>query len=373
MDTLEYFLFPHTVLSEADCGHLALLVPHLHLLQVARQLDLPEWEQQFFSARHTISDEQGHQVRALLQEYKSFADSVGNGAVLASLRHLSDEKNRPESRFRIQSTIKGQGKQRQLHTSEEVTLEAALFLEMARDLDQQGMELEGDVVRARNLEREFRNILGIAGEDDLEEPLEIGDVPLAPEKSYMTFMLGKRMAFWLRLFSAARSENFPVLVTVAPEVVEELLDPLMSVADAVIKPASEIVRIPLASIPSLKRLNNEQLRVLVDELKAAGILQAYGQSLENVLRNPKESFSIEELGQHAAQLRSRLADHCRGDEYIEREQIDLSLTLIENLTIEDLWKKLDKDGAQSLKSGKAMQHRVVVLLAQRNPAIEATE
>lgn len=366
MNKFEYFLFPHTVLSETDYRHLALLIPHLHLLQISRQLHLPEWGHQFFSARHTLSEEQGHQVRALLKQYKSFADLVGDGAVLASLSHFSDEMNWRESRFRIQSAIKGQGEQQHFHESEVATLEAALFLEMARDLDQQGMELESDVARAKNTEREFGNILGITSEDDLEEPFEIGDSSLAPERNYMNFMLRKRMAFWLRLFSAERTENLPVLVTAVPEVVEELLDPLMSVAGSVIEPSSRVVRIPLASIPSLNHLDREQLQLLIDDLTASGILQVYGQSLEKVLRNPEELTSIEELNQIAAQLKTRLTDYCEGDEDSKHEQIDLSLTLIENLTIKDVWKRLDKDCSQASKSGKAMQHPLFVLLCENN-------
>jgi len=373
MSTLEYFLFPHTVLSEDDFRHMSVLIPHLHLLQAARAPDVPGWADPFFSAMPTISDEQDNQVRALLKEYKNFASLVGNGAMLASVTHLTEETNRRESRFRIQSTIKGRGEQGQLQPTEVAILEAALFLEMARDLDQQGIELETDVARARSLEKEFRDILGIAGEDDLEEPLEIGDAALAPETSYLTFMLKKRMAFWLRLFSAEASGKSPILVTIAPEVVDEIVDPLMSVANLVNKPATGMSRMSLASIPSLSWLDGEQFQELMEELKGSDIMQAYQKSLENVLRDPKGSSAMEELKQAAAHLRSRLAVHSEENEDSGHEQASLSLTLIESLTLEDLWKGLDKEGFQALGGGKGSRQPLLILSCTTSSVGEATE
>lgn len=361
MNTFEYFLFPHTVLAERDYRHLALLIPHLHVLQLSRQLLVPEWGSEFFSAKKTISEEQGNQVRILLKQYKSFADLVGNGTVLASLSYSSGETNWRESRFRIQSAIKGRSEQQDLSETEVATLEAALFLEMARDLDQQGMELENDVARARSLESEFRKIVGITSEDEWEEPLEIGDSPLAPEKGYLNFMLEKRMAFWLRLFSSERAQKFPVLVTVVPEVVEEIIDRLMSVAGSIVESSSEPVRIPLISIPSLNHLSNEQFLALIDNLKVAGTQQVYWQSLENVLQNPKDSTFVEEFNQSASQLQTQLADYCMGEEILKQGTADLTLTLIPNLSMKDLWRKLDKDGGKASKPGRAIQHPISII------------
>lgn len=350
MKTFEYFLFPYTVLPESDYRHLAILLPHLHILQIAREPKIPDWEEGFFTAAPTISDEQRERVRALLQEYQNFADLIGEGTMLASMSRFNKQAAWRDSRFHIQSAIKGKSEDKDFEDSQLSLLEAASFLEVAHNLDLQGMELEQGIVNAENLEREFRNILGIAAEEDLGEFEKIRDVPLISETTYMSFMLPKRIAYWLRLFSCNTSAGAPILVTVIPEVAEEVCDPMMSIERSMESPPPGIISITLASIPSLETLSGHQFQKVVDELRQSGVLENYRKALEVVLEDPKNSSSLEQLSGHCESLRSSLGA-CDAASKSNLPRIELCLTLIENQTIQDLWIRFDKDGAGRTESG----------------------
>ena len=365
MNALQYFLFPHTVLPESDYRLLSILFPQLHILQIARQPQIPEWGQSFFSATPTISEEQRERVRILLKEYQNFADLVGEGVVLASMSRFDNKAAWRESRFHIQSAIKGKDEGKGFEDSQLALLEAAAFMEMAHNLDLQGLELEEGMTKVENLEREFRNILGIANEEDLEEFESIGDAPLISEKTYMSFMLPKRIAFWLRLFSCSTIDGIPVLVTVFPEVVEEIFDPLVSIEKPIEDYPQGFAAITLASIPSLEHLEADRFQIVVEELKQSGILDNYWRALEAFLANPKNSSSIEELSGNCDLLRSRLEAHDKGSGG-SYPQTELSLALIENQTIQDLWNRFDKDGAGKAKGiDKSMQGKAVVLFLRK--------
>lgn len=365
MNAFDYFLFPHTTLPEKNFRHFAALIPHLYLLQVADPPRIPEWGQEIFSTLPVISEEQVHQVKALLKEYKNFADLIRDGAVLSSLSHHTDEVKWHESRFRLQSMLKGQSVEQQLDEKQVATLEAALFLEMARDLDRQGMELETDLARAKNLDREFRDILGITGEEDLEEePLEMGDLPFVAEKSFTTFMLTRRLAFWLRLFASIEAENIPVLVAVVPEVVDELFDPLMNLDGSISGTSAKVARIPLASIPALNNLEVDPFQSIMGTLMDSGIPQAFHKSIQRVLENPADAASIKELKLVSASLQERLAGYCEKKADSEPHTVQLSLMSTETLTIGSLWRKLDKIGSQLSASENALQYPVRVLLCE---------
>ncbi len=110
--------------------------------------------------------------------------------------------------------------------SEKALLEAAIFLEMARDLEEKEIELEAGFNQISSLEGAFREVLGISDEEELADAIETLSPPLRSEKAYLSFMLPKRIESWLRLFSNNLPEACPTLVTTSEQVLEELFEPV---------------------------------------------------------------------------------------------------------------------------------------------------
>ncbi|MCK8600691.1 hypothetical protein [Desulfoferrobacter suflitae] len=362
MTEFKYFLFPHTVLPEAEYRHLAVLLPNLHVLQVARQPQTPAWGQHFFSITPTIPQEQQKKVRTLLRAYQNFADLVGEGTVLASISHMNRGDNAwHESRFHLQSTIKGISDNDDPQDSESTLVEAAVFMEMAHNLDLQGLELEEGISKAESLEKEFRNILGITSEEDWEEFENIGDIPLVSAKTYLNFMLPKRIACWLRLFGSSPATGSPVLVTTAKEVAEELSDPFAGISEHIAEPAVNLLQLPLASAPSLSHLEIDRFSALLAELESSDLRTSYAQALEKALETPGDPTRLTELGEAASKLHDGLASCCTHCGTVQNQGRTLSLFSLDGITLEDLWKKFDKNAAILLPTGSILKNPCLLL------------
>ena len=223
--SLRYFLFPQTVLSERDFCLFSYLVPELHMLQILRPPAIPEWGTRQFSDWSAITD-QGMigAVRDSLRSYQDFAAIHGEETGLASISHEHIAGAYSESRLQIQTDLRKK-ETPAAELSRAMLTEASVFLEMARDLDEREIELETGIAQVDRLESEFREILGISSEEDLKDVVETVTPPLFPETS-LSYLLGKRMACWLRLVHSRTLDGQPVLVTNSEEVVEEAVESL---------------------------------------------------------------------------------------------------------------------------------------------------
>jgi hypothetical protein len=340
---LRCFLFPHMALSERDYRHLYLLVPHLTILQVLRPPALPEWGQEHFSVWSTIrAHEHAKQIELFLKGYRDFADLHREHSVLASLSQDMIEKNFRESRFQIQGEVRGK------HTlepglREALLVEAAVFLEVARDLDEKHMELEVDFSRAERLDEDFREILGIADDKDVDEALETLSSPLVSDKENLSFMLPRRIAFWLRLFCNNPPEDLPVMVATSPEVIDELVDPLKTEHDRLGTPmmADQFV---LASLPALDHLDAAAFLRLHHELRTSPVLISYWSRLEDVLRNPADATAREMLMTAAKDLEQHVEAFCKHEPHSCGRRVQLIINCTGHCTRSDFWRCIDKRG-----------------------------
>ena len=192
-ETLTYFLFPHMTLSASDFRNLCIFLPRLNVLEIARQASIPEWAQERISRWPVLSGEElSSRIVSCLEAYRAFAQVHGGpGGVLGFLNQALDEIDEP--RYRIQEELRGKSRTENrgrtspspapsiqaLVLSPEL-FKAALFLEIARELDEKELEIESGYSRLNSMEQEFQEILGI--EDEESERSETGLTPaLAPD------------------------------------------------------------------------------------------------------------------------------------------------------------------------------------------------
>jgi len=368
MSETNYLLFPHTVLPQMELRHLAILLPRLTMLQICRRPAMPEWAHGIVQTRPVITEEQANQTQLLLREYRNFATLVGDGSVLASMGRRSAEDIWRESRFRIQSHLKGKDRDKAIDVKLLAALEASVFMEMAGELDLQGMELRQGIAEAENLEKEFLDIVGISGEEaDKEDALEVAQWRLSSADNYINFLLEKRLGFWLRLYVCAPPEEMPVLVTVTPEVLAEIVDPLVNIGDFASDPASVIFRTTLAPPSMLSTLNDKEFAKTLADLRGTDALRAYWESMERVVGNPDDSDAIEALEKCSAQLHDLFAEYDVGKDSAGQDPSRLSIIACPGLTIGNLWKRFDKSGSGMMPSSGILNKPVMVVLYETGP------
>jgi hypothetical protein len=309
-NAMQYMLFPYTILSEMEYRHLSILLPRLSMLQVTRPPAIPNWLQAMVAGWPVIMDQaQIEAIKLCLKGYQQFATVHGENSVLSSLSLDQIARDFAESRFRIQTQLKRDNPD-DSGVSENALLEAAIFLEMARDLDEKEIEVEASFERIDSLEGEFREILGISDDEELAETVEIMVPPLRVEKAYLSFMLPKRIQSWFRLFCNRMPEASPALVTTSEQVVEEILEYLRVEYDRAGK-ALQLSRMPLGSIPALNGLSTEEFLTMISDPEASGLSTAYWNSLDTVLASPHDSTNHAELSRAADTLQDYLLNYRR--------------------------------------------------------------
>jgi hypothetical protein len=359
--SLRYFLFPHMALPERDYRHLSVLVPQLSILQVLRPPAIPEWGAEHFSIWPTIREhDHAGQIELFLKGYQDFAELHREHSVLASLSQDMIEKSFRESRIEIQGEVRGK------HAldpaiKETLLIEAAVFLEMARDLDERQMELEVDFSRAETLDEDFRQILGIANGEDMNEALDTLSPPLVSDKASVSFMLPRRIAFWLRLFCNNPPEDLPVMVATSPEVIEELIDPLKTEHERLGAPMVSD-RFHLASLPSLDHLDAAAFRLLDLELGTSPVLDSYRSRLEDVLRKPADASAREALLTASKDLEGHVEAFCKRTASPDGRRVHLTLTCTGDCTRADFWRCMDKRGYKEWGDSPNSQSSPLILL-----------
>ena len=219
---MNYFLFPHMTLSVNDFRNLGIFLPRLSVLEITRQASFPQWAKGTFSGWPVLRGEGLSTVlSSCIEGYRAFAQVHGGpGGVLGFVSQLLDEIDEP--RYKIQEEIRGKCPP-ELEPAQKKTIQAALFLEIARELDEKELEIESSYARLNAIELEFRDILGI--EDDRAESAEANlTPPLAPDTNGLLYMLPRRIETWFQMLSLQPVEGMPIFVFPFPEVVEETLE-----------------------------------------------------------------------------------------------------------------------------------------------------
>jgi hypothetical protein len=286
--TPPFALFPYQVLSEQDLRTLALLIPRTRLLQVLEPTSLPAWGSSHFEVLPTVSgDQEAQSIRQALASFDEFAAVHRDHCLKASYNAESLLRQNWESRFDIETSLRGRGKEGPDPEARRF-LEAALFLEMARELDQRQTDLESDLAEAALLETEFREILGIREEEETpEDTLETLSPPLTTSRAHLSFMLPKRIASWLQVFSRTPFAAQPfALVTVNHEVMDEIADKVEAATRH--RPSRpELIQAPLAPVPRLPKLPADDFATRLGAILLSQELLEYRRSFAALLSDPK--------------------------------------------------------------------------------------
>jgi|WetSurMetagenome_2_1015567.scaffolds.fasta_scaffold09737_4 hypothetical protein len=364
LEPMQYLLFPYTILSESEYRQLSILLPRLSLLQVIRPPAVPNWLHEQVTGWPVIQEPGRLEAITLcLKGYQQFASVHGENSALASLSLDQISRDFAESRFRIQNQLKREdpdGSQ----DEENSLAEAAILLEMARDLDEKEVELAASLTKIDDLEGEFREILGISDEDELADANEILSPPLRAEKGYLSFMLPKRIASWLRLFCSVMPEAGPTLVTTSEAVLEELFDPIRAEYERAGK-TFEPERVLLGSIPSLDDLEIDEFLSLLSNPEASARFASSWHALESMLRAPHDPPCREQMSVAADTLQDFLRQHRRELDLPEGPEVRMELIFDSNLRWGSIGKYYEPVGqSEPLRAASCPDDVVRILLCR---------
>jgi hypothetical protein len=347
LNAMQYMLFPFTILSETEYRHLSILLPRLSVLQVIRPPVIPAWLQKMVTGWPVITEQERiENIKLCLKGYQEFATVHRENSVLSSVSLDQISRDFAESRFRIQTQLK-KDDPNESDASESSLPEAAIFLEMARDLDEKEMEVEAGFTQIGDLEGEFRQILGISDDEESADTIETLVPPLRAEKAYLSFMIPKRIHSWFRLISNRMPEACPALVTTSEQVVEELFEPLREEYDRAGK-SLQLSRIPLGSIPAMDDLPMEEFFSMLSEPEASGLLTSYWHSLDNLLASPHDSTNQAELSRAADTLQDYLIDYRRGNGLFGSTEMRIELVFDSEMRWSDFRKHCDQESGSGL-------------------------
>jgi hypothetical protein len=332
-ETLTYFLFPHTTLSNGDFLNLCTFLPRLSVLEIARQPSIPEWARQQVSGWPVSSGEElSSRIASSIGSYRTFAQVHGGpGGILGFLSRAFDEIDEP--RFRIQEELRekcGPGINPASTLSPQL-FQAAVFLEIARELDEKELEIESGYDRLGAMEQEFRDVLGI--EDDESERAATNLTPaLTPDTNGLLYMLPKRIESWFRMLSLKPPESMPVFVACFPEVIEEVLEMVRTGCERDGKKFSSATH-PLGSIPGMDCLGRKQFPTLIDAPGMSELLSSCRRDLEDFIRSAAGGEDPAELEGKRRSLQTSYEKFCRKCEATEGDKINLGLAVVRGVSL----------------------------------------
>ena len=330
---MNYFLFPHMTLSVNDFRNLGIFLPRLSVLEITRQASFPQQAEGRFSGWPALRGEELSTVlSSCIEGFRAFAQVHGGpGGVLASLSQLLDEIDEP--RYKIQEEIRGKCPP-ELEPSQKKTIQAALFLEIARELDEKELELESSYARLNAIELEFRDILGI--EDDRLESAETSlSPPLAPDTNGLLYMLPRRIETWFQMLSLQPVEGMPVFVSRFPEVVEETLEMIRAGCEQKKKEFSTATYL-LGSIPRVDGLGRKQFQTLMEAPGMPELLSSCHRELDDFIKRAAGGENVAELEGKSRSLQSAFEKLCRKCDVTEGDKVSLAATLVNNISLNDV-------------------------------------
>lgn len=342
MDTIDCtrLLFPYLTLSERDLRLLAMFTPGTGLLQVLEPPALPRWAAPHFKVLPAqLSLEEKEQIHLALGGYREFAAVHQDHCLAASFSAETLWKENSESRFDIEASLRGKSDQGPPPEARRL-LEAAVFLEMARELDQKEIDLESGLAEAAHLETEFRQILGIEDDDSRDDAIETLTPPLTVSRAHLSFMLPRRMTSWLRLLGRTLpADRLPPLVTVSREVVDEIVERVEAFnRHRTTQPA--LIQFPLALIPCLPEIASDQFSSGFSAIVQTEEMRMFRNELESLLSDPGNAGLRKSATQRAESLRAIVESTFRPAS-ADCANLELSFNWFDGLTLSDLWRAID--------------------------------
>ena len=332
-ETLNYFLYPHMTLSDDDLRTLCIFLPRLNVLEIARRASIPQWAQERLSAWPVLrGDDLAARIDSCLQGYRNFAQVHGGpGGILGFLSAVFGEEDEP--RYSIQEELRGKYP-KDMDPVQKETVQAALFLEIAREFDEKELEIESGYAHLSAIEQEFRDIVGIEEEDSQSAEAHLAPA-LAHDPSGLLYMLPRRIESWFRMFSLQPPEGMPVFVGCLPEVIEETLEMIRAGCEHNGKEFSAATY-SLGSIPGAGKLGQKQFQTLIEAPGMPELLSSCHREIENVVKGAAGGENQAELQGRSRSLRSALEKLCGKCAVAEADRVNLGLTLVENVSFADV-------------------------------------
>ncbi len=303
------FIFPFTVLPESYYKFVSLILPSVKILRIMRPACIPEWNIGEFEEHPVfLNEEHIRKAQEIYRGYQDYAKIHGEKHLLETLSLKRIDSEWEESRLRLRSIIKS-GSTNEPSDEWVANLEAALILELARDLDQKDIELDRDLIHIDILESKFRQALGLDEEEgsaEIEEPIKITAEAL-PRRSYFGYLLSKRISSWLRLFVLNPTNTPPLLLCVTREIIEELADPFRTRIERDgrewIWSEHSIISIPnfleFIDIDTFKRIRSEVMQF--DRTALWNII-------DSLVSSPENEEIVESLKREAQKLEAFIKD-----------------------------------------------------------------
>ncbi len=333
VNELNYFLFPHMTLSAHDYRNLWIFLPRLSMLEIVRQASIPEWAQERFSRWPVLPGEElSTRIGSCIEGYRTFAQVHGGpGGILGFLSRALDETDEP--RYRIQEKLRrscppGMG------AAQKEIVQAALFLEIARELDEKELEIASSYAHLNAAEQECRDILGIEDEESDRAATNLTPA-LAPDTNGLLYMLPRRIESWFRMLSLQPLEGMPIFVACFPEVIEEAVEMIRTGCERDGKEFSAATYL-LGSIPRLDGLGSKQFRTLTEAPGMSELLSSCRHGLEDFIISTARGENHDELQGKGRLLQSAFQRFCRKCEAPEGDQVSLNVTVVENVSPGDV-------------------------------------
>jgi hypothetical protein len=338
-------LFPHTTLSAGESRQLALFLPQLAILEVLQAPALPPWGRDHFLTLPVFTDTALRaRARRLLDECRGFAELHRDGGLLTFLAQADGKDEAETSSFLLQTAVRGKGPEEEAVRAGR-WLEAAVFLELARDLDEEEMELEGSFQRLGALEEEFRHIIGGSPEEELGADLGAVDIPLSPDRVRLSFMLARRARYWYRLMALTSASGTFTAVALSAEAIAEVLDPVETEWERSGKPFRPL-QVALAALPSLDGLSDEDFLAVERRLhRAPPNLQRYWEALAAVVAAPADQRNHARAAAAGRALEEEVAALAAAHGGPTPGATTLQLVHLAGANHRDLWRHHDPAGA----------------------------
>jgi hypothetical protein len=344
-----YFLFPHAVMAEPEARLLALFLPNLHLLEILNPVQLPDWSRSHFVSYPALQDQDlSERVRRYLHDYLDYAEVHRDCDTLSLLGQEKYHEGDDPSRFLLQSELRGRSPQRP-DMPAWLRLEAAAFLELAHELDERELELESHYRRMEELEKGFREILGVIDGEEMEEIIETVNPPLISDHSRFSYQLARRSLSWYRLFADNLFQPDFIPVALTREVAGELADPAQTWCERGGKEFHMEQR-AVASLPNLADLSHADFTSLWRRLLESGTLRSYWQALDNAVLHAREQDHWEDTGRQLSGVREQIFEFGLEQNLHPKGQGTLVMSHIHGVSHHDLWRQLDKTGFEHLSS-----------------------
>lgn len=342
-----FYLLPHTVVPEANCRQLSLLFPTIQVLQVLESSAIGSCSSQIVARLPALADsDEIERVKMLLKEYHRVGELHEDMALMSTVVRDMVVQDFSESRFGIQAKVRGKAEA----GPEEAAIlrrEAALFLELAGDLDRKELEMGNSLSRVGVLEDQFKKILGVGDSEELDEVLDAEAPPLSPGWGHFNYQLKKRIGFWWRLFSGVCPDQPVVWVALFKDVVEELLDPIRTERERDGSHWSPL-QVELARLPSLESLSADQMGELLQRVRDSGVLGTYQTALAALVADPTHGGCRQAMQLAAHSLEEWVDSTYESNHWPLDPTVTAILTRVPGVDWKDLWRRFDRTGHDAL-------------------------